>query len=379
MRRWFSVLAVLVVVFGLVVVKATQIRLLIGYGKAAEAAGPPPEVVGSAVARRESWEATLTAVGSVETEKGVTLANDAPGVVEKIRFESGDRVKAGAAIVELDASVERAQLASATARRELAATTLARTKKLVETGTLAGAQLDADQAAFDAAQADVAALKAQIEKKTVRAPFAGKLGIRAVNVGQYLPSGTAVTVLETTDAQFVDFTLPQQEVGRVGVGAAVRLTITGIPGTLDGSIAAIDPTADPVSRAVDVRATVEDPSRKLRPGMFANVSVVLPGKREVISIPQTAIVHAPYGDSVFVIEEKPGPAAGRDGELVRIARQQFVRTGPARGDFVAIEEGVTEGQLVVSAGAFKLKNGVRVEVDDSVSPEPQVAPKPQNR
>ncbi|MBK7399449.1 MAG: efflux RND transporter periplasmic adaptor subunit [Myxococcales bacterium] len=375
LRVFLPLIAVLALVAGLAAVKAKQIGMLIKAGKAAEAAGPPPEVVNTGLAKQDTWALTLTAVGSVEAVKGVTLSNDAPGIITAIRFESGAEVKAGEVLVELDSSVERAQLGSVLARRELAKTNLERNKALVDKGALPAAQLDGDEATLKSANADAAALQAQIARKTVRAPFAGKLGIRAVNLGQYLNPGTPLTMLESKDALYVDFTLPQQKLGQLALGTKVEFHAVGVEGTLAGAIAAIDTNVDPVSRSVRIRATVEDKAQKLRPGMFLEVLVILDKQQQVVAVPATAIVHATYGNSVFVVEDK---GTGADGKPLKIARQQFVRTGAARGDFVSIEDGLKAGETVVVAGAFKLRNGASIVVNDTVKFDPQLAPKPEN-
>ncbi len=375
LRVFLPLIAVLALVAGLAAVKAKQIGMLIKAGKAAEAAGPPPEVVNTGLAKQDTWALTLTAVGSVEAVKGVTLSNDAPGIITAIRFESGAEVKAGEVLVELDSSVERAQLGSVLARRELAKTNLERNKALVDKGALPAAQLDGDEATLKSANADAAALQAQIARKTVRAPFAGKLGIRAVNLGQYLNPGTPLTMLESKDALYVDFTLPQQKLGQLALGTKVEFHAVGVEGTLPGAIAAIDTNVDPVSRSVRIRATVEDKAQKLRPGMFLEVLVILDKQQQVVAVPATAIVHATYGNSVFVVEDK---GTGADGKPLKIARQQFVRTGAARGDFVSIEDGLKAGETVVVAGAFKLRNGASIVVNDTVKFDPQLAPKPEN-
>jgi len=375
LRVFLPLLGVLAVVAGLAAVKAKQIGMLIKAGKAAEAAGPPPEVVNTGVAKQDTWALTLSAVGSVEAVKGVTLSNDAPGVITAIRFESGAEVKAGEILVELDSSVERAQLGSVLARRELAKTSLERNKALVDKGALPAAQLDTDEATLKSANADAAALQAQISRKTVRAPFAGKLGIRAVNLGQYLNPGTPITMLESKDALYVDFTLPQQKLELLALGTKVEFRAVGLSGVLSGAVAAIDTNVDPVSRSVRLRATVDDKAQKLRPGMFLEVLVILDKQQQVVAVPATAVVHATYGNSVFVVEDK-GP--GADGKPQKVARQQFVRTGVARGDFVAIEDGLKAGETVVVAGAFKLRNGASIVVNDSVKFDPQLAPQPEN-
>ncbi|HEY8946096.1 MAG TPA: efflux RND transporter periplasmic adaptor subunit, partial [Polyangiaceae bacterium] len=309
--------------------------------------------------------------------RGVELSNDAAGIVSKIAFESGQSVRQGQILVELNSDVERAQLTSLRAKVKLAQVSLERSKKLAGSGAVTQSQLDEDQSTFDSLVAEEAALKAQIERKIVRAPFAGRLGIRAVNKGQYLPPGTTVTVLETTESSYVDFTLPQQELSKIKEGMRVRLLSEqkGAP-PVEGTISAIDPSVDAVTRAVKVRATVPNETG-LRSGMFANVQIILPEKRTVVAVPQTAIVHATYGDSVFRVETRKEP--GPDGKPVKVARQQFVRIGGERGDFVAIEQGVKAGEEIVAAGAFKLRNGSTVVVNNGVKLDPQLAPRVDNR
>jgi membrane fusion protein (multidrug efflux system) len=254
----------------------------------------------------------------------------------------------------------------------------------VRTGAATQSQLDADTSALRTASKEVDSLQAQIDKKTISAPFAGRLGIRAVNLGQYLNPGTTVTVLETDEAVHVDFTLPQQRLPEVRTGLPVRIVLEAEAGPpVDGVVAALDPTIEPTTRAIKVRADVPNLDDRLRPGMFVNVSVVLPDASKLVTVPATSVVHAPFGDSVFVIEDKkpdaPGMRTTPDGKTVQVARQQFVRSGPARGDFVAILEGVKAGEQVVTAGAFKLRNGAPVVIDAAKQPTPEMAPHPENR
>jgi membrane fusion protein, multidrug efflux system len=371
----------LALVVALAAVKFLQISSLMAMGEDMAAAGPPPEAVGSAVAEKGTWETTVSAVGSVAGVKSVAISNDAPGRVVRIHFESGDVVKEGRVLVELDSSVERAQLASAGSRRSLALTNARRMRALVDKGVVSRADLDAQEAELQMASADQAALSAIIDRKVVRAPFDGKVGIRDVNVGQYLNPGTPLTTLEAVGAVYVDFSLPQRELGRVAVDMQVRLTLPGAP-PLEGVISAVAPTVDGSTRSLQLRASVANPDGKLRPGMFAHVTVVMPVKSDVVAVPVTAIVHASYGDSVFVLEDKaagtPGASQTPDGKTVMTARQQFVRLGEARGDFVAIAEGIEAGQVVVSAGAFKLRNGAPVVVDNTVQTKPELDPRPEN-
>ncbi len=373
MKYFLPILVVLVVVGALAAVKADQISMLMDAGKAAKQAGPPPETVASTKVRRDHWESTLDSVGSVEAGKGVTVSNDASGIVTSIRFESGDKVKAGKVLVELDTSVERAQLASAEVRLGLAQTTLKRTRALVQEGVGTGAELDSAEASVKSASAEANALRAQIARKVVRAPFSGELGIRTVNVGQYLSPGSPVTTLQSDKEQYVDFSLPQQYLERLRVGLPVKIRVKAGDIDLDGVIAAVDPAVNQVTRNVTVRASTTDPKQNLRPGMFVNVTVLLEDTRDVILVPTTSVVYAPYGDSVFLIEEDAKSSSGK------IARQQFVKLGETRGDFVEVDKGLKGDELIVSAGAFKLHNNAPVTVNNKVKIEPKQHPHPPNR
>jgi len=377
------VLGLVAVVAALAGIKAAQISMLIGMGKQAQKSGPPPEAVATFVAERQTWEAMISAVGSVTAAKGVAVSNEVPGIVSRILFDSGATVKEGQILVELDTSVERAQLASARARQDLAQETGTRSHALLASGSISKAQVDADEAQLKTATTDSSALAAQIARKTVRAPFAGRLGIRLVNRGQYLNSGTPVAMLDAIDKQYVDFTLPQQRLADVQLGMPVRLTIEGAEGAAhEGTVAAIEPAVDSTTRTIKLRASVPNLDERLAPGMFANVSVVLPQKASFVVLPATAVIHASYGDSVFVVEDEKDDAGtaveGPDGKPAKVARQQFVRVGDARGDFTAILDGVAEGQVVVMGGAFKLRNGSNVVVNNDVKLTPQLAPHPEN-
>lgn len=373
MRYLLPILAILALVGGLAAIKADQIGLIVSTGKAAKKRGPPPETVASTRAKKATWGTSLTAIGTVEAGKGVTISNDSPGIVRTIRFESGDEVKAGAVLIELDTSVERAQLASATARLGLAETTLNRTRALAREKVATTAELESAEATLKTSGAEVSALRAQIARKVVLAPFAGRLGIRLVNVGQYLSPGSAITTLQSGKQEYVDFTLPQQFLDELRLGLPVKLSDKNSRVELEGLLAAIDPEVDERTRSVTLRASTSDPKKQLRPGMFVNVAVELDKKREVVMVPATAVVHAPYGDSVFTIESEQKGGHGK------VARQQFVRLGETRGDFVEVEKGLTGSELVVSAGAFKLRNGARVTINNDVKPSPQLEPRPPNR
>ena len=388
-RRYIiAALGLLAIVALLAGLKAAQIARMIAFGKKAQLAGPPPETVSTVMAQQQSWEAMLSAVGSVTAARGVSISNEVAGTVWRIHFESGASVRQGDVLVELDSRVEQAQLASAREKRDLAATTVGRTRALVATGSISQAQSDTDESQVRAADADVNALAAQIDRKIVRAPFAGKLGIRLVNIGQYLAPGTAITVLESTDATYVDFSLPQQELTRVSVGMPVRIALDAgdagaAPPPAEGSLFAVDPAIDPVTRNIKLRATVPAKNDWLRPGMFVAVSVIEPKQSNVVALPATAVVHASFGDSVFVVEDqkdKEGNVVqGQDGKPRKIGRQQFVRLGPTRGDFIAIADGVKVGDEVVVGGAFKLRNGAAITVNNEIDLHPELSPHPPNR
>jgi membrane fusion protein (multidrug efflux system) len=373
-RYVLTALGILLIVGLLVGIKGAQIAKLIGFGKQMEASGPPPEAVSTAIAQEQEWEELISSVGSVTTARGVALSTDVAGVVTAIRFESGASVKQGQVLVELDSAVERAQLQSAIARRSLAETNAARSRQLVKTGSIAPATLDSDESALRQATTDAEAITAQIARKTIRAPFAGKVGTRLVNLGQFLNPGTPVAQIEGAETAHVDFTLPQQRLADVQVGMTARVTLdaekdAGATVTEDAKITTVDPVLDNTTRTVRIRADVSDEKASvLRPGMFVKVDVVLPKKQKYTVVPATAIIHATYGDSVFVVEEH------------KKARQQFVRLGESRGDFVAILDGVKPNQEIVTAGAFKLRNNWPIAIDNSKKPlAPSLTPTPENK
>jgi membrane fusion protein (multidrug efflux system) len=373
MRTLIVILALLVVVGGLGAVKYKQIASLLSANHAMQKAGPPPEAVGSFVSKKDTWQESLDAVGSIAPAKGVTLSNDAPGMVSAIHFESGAVVHQGQVLLELDSNVERSQLASVEARKELAQVNATRTRALVASEAIARSQQDTDDSVVKTSRSDLDVLQAQIARKVVRAPFSGRLGIRQVNLGQYLNPGTAIATLESTTTVFVDFTLPQQRLKEIALGMPVRVTIEGEGvRAADGAISAVDPSIDAVTRSIKLRASIPNGDEKLLPGMFAKVSVLLPGTHDVVIVPVSALVHASYGDSVFVVEE------GKDGPG-KVGRQQFVKVSETRGDFVAIGQGLAAGQEVVTAGAFKLRNGAPIAIDNTVQARPDIAPRPENR
>jgi len=379
-RYVVAILGLLLVVGTLVGIKTAQISSLIQAGEAFAKAGPPPETVSTDVSRDLSWEGSLSAVGSIAAVRGVAVSNEAPGVVKKIHFESGAMAKPGQVLVELDTGVERAQLTTAQARLKLATQTLTRTRSLHTSGGVSQSQLDNDESQVAAASADVEGLKAQIERKIVRAAFAGKLGIREVNLGQYLSPGTTLTTLESLDSVYVDFTLPQQALQSLQSGQRVRIDVEaerqGADGLVtEGVITAIDASLNAATRSIKVRASVSNTDQKLRSGMYANVSVIMPKGANIVAVPSMAVLHAPYGDSIFLLE----PANEKDGKGVRTVRQQFVKLGEERGDYVAVLDGVKANQELVVSGAFKLRNGAKIVINNKTKPDPQVSPTPENR
>ena len=334
---------------------------------------PPPETVTAYEVHMESWESLLTSVGSLEAVQGVMVTAELTGKVVNIAFEPGAKVRAGDLLLQQDISSETAQLRSAEAEVALAKITLERTRKLLTEKTVSQSQYDNADAQYKQAAAQVDNIRAAISKKTIRAPFAGRLGIRLVNLGQILNEGEAIVSLQSLDPIFVNFSLPQQQLAQVQPGFTVRVTTDALPDKIiEGKITAINPAVDAATRNIRVQATVENPRERLRPGMFVNVAVVLPAQDKVLAIPATAVLYATYSDSVFVIEEKKSENNSPPGKIVR---QQFVRLGEKRGDFIAVSSGLKENETIVSTGVFKLRNGQAVVVDNTLVPEFKLMPK----
>ena len=372
-RRRIRLLAVLALV-GLVAVlagiKVWQIATMIKAGKAFV---PPPESVTSAQAQTANWPAASAAVGTLIAVHGVTLSSEVTGTVREILFDSGDAAKKGAVLVRMDTSVEQAQLASARADEDLAKITLARARKLRETGANAPSDLDAAAARATQTTATVANLEATIAKKTIRAPFDGRIAIRQVELGQVLSPGTVVASLQSVTPIYVEFSLPQQALANLKVGQRVRIQLDIFPGaSWEGKVTVINPEVDVATRNVRLRATLNNPDGRLTPGMFASVEVLSDVQQQVTVIPATSVIYAPYGDSVFIVEAAKDPA----GKPSTVAHQKFVRVGERRGDFIAIVSGLSPGETVVSSGAFKLRNGMSVVVRNDLAPGAEVAPKP---
>jgi len=336
---------------------------------------PPPEAVTTVIAQKEEWQGSLGAIGTVAAVNGVMVSADLPGVVQKIAFGSGDRVQAGQLLVQLDTRQEQAQLAAATAKLELARMNLDRIRGLREQGINSQTEYDTSVAEQKQAEGVVGEIGATIERKTIHAPFSGVLGIRQVNLGQYLKSGDPIVQLQSHDPIYVNFDVPQQELARVRVGGPVSVTAEGPPLIeLTGRITAIDSVVDESTRNVRVQATFENRQGKIRPGMFVTARALLEAKEPVIALPASAISYAPFGDSVFVVEDVKGP----NGQSYRGVRQQFIKIGSARGDQVAVLSGIAAGAEVVTSGVFKLRNGAAVAVNNATQPSNNPAPKPED-
>lgn len=367
-------LCVLVVAALLGGIKALQIGKMIDQGKAF---APPPETVTASPVLAQSWETELAAVGSLTAVQGVTLAAEAPGKVVAIAFEAGRSVRAGDLLLRQDTSTEEALLPGAAAAVVLAAANLERARSLLAERAVAQVEYDTALANHSLALAEVDRLRAAIGKKTVLAPFAGQLGIRLVNLGQMLKEGDAIVSLQALDPIFIDFSLPQQALSQLRPGIAVRITTDAWPGmAFSGKLTAINAEVDAATRNIRLQATAANPDGKLRPGMFVSVGVVLPERVDVLAIPSSAVLHAPYGDSVYVIEAASADGQGATGD--KILRQQFVRLGAKRGDYVVVTSGLQGGETVVSTGAFKLRSGQAVIIDNTLEPNFSLEPRPDN-
>ena len=365
-----AVFIVLLVAGGLAGVKALQVKKL---GAMAGSFAPPPESVSTVAVREVEWQGTLTAIGSVTADQGVSVTTEIPGTVREISFESGAVVAKGDLLVRLDTSSEAAQLRALEAQVEWSRVTLQRQRTLRDQNMVSQSDLDSADAAMKQNQANADAVRTTIEKKTIRAPFAGRLGIRQVNLGQYLDAGKPIVSLQSLAPIHADFSLTQQELARLSTGMKVRLHVDAYPDhKFEGTLTAITPDLDQATRSVGLQATLDNHDQLLHPGMFAQVEVLLPEKKNVMVIPITSVLSSPYGDSVYVIESNTG-GNGATGTTVK---QQFVRIGPARGDFLSVESGLKPGDRIVSSGLFKLRNGMAVVENNSIAPKSADAPRP---
>jgi membrane fusion protein, multidrug efflux system len=373
LKRMLLMLAVLAVVLGgLGFVKFRQIQAAVAQGASFQ---PPPTAVTTIVAQRETWPSTLEVIGTVAAIQGVTVSADLPGTVDKIRFESGEWVHEGDVLVELDTRQEQAQLAEVEAQRDLAHINYGRTQQLVKEGVIARTEYDNVTAQQKVTEGQVGEIHATIARKTIRAPFSGILGIRQVNLGQYLAAGQAIVSLQSLNPIYVNIGVPQQTTTQLGIGRSLRITSDDLPGvTFTGRITALDSVVNESTRNIMVQATLANPQNKLRPGMFVQVALGLGGSAQVIAVPASAINYAPYGDSVFVVTD----LRDEKGRTYRGVRQQVVKLGGARGDQVGVVSGINSGDEVVTSGVFKLRNGAAVQIDNKVQPDNNPRPKPED-
>jgi membrane fusion protein (multidrug efflux system) len=371
-KRLLATLAIMLAILaGLSFVKFKQIQTAIAQGAAFQ---PPPEAVTTIVALQEEWPATLNAIGTLAPVQGVTVSADLPGIVERVQFESGQAVRAGQVLAVLDTRQEQAQLAAIEAQRELARLTFDRVQGLLNEKVISRAEFDRATADYRQNDAKVGEVQAVVQRKTIRAPFSGILGIRQVNVGQYLTGGAALVTLQSLNPIYVNFGVPQQSVGQIPVGRVVHIRANDGATAWTGRVSAIDSLVDETTRNITVQATLANPDGKLRPGMFVQTEVTLGPSQKVLALPASAISYAPFGDSVFVVAEMKDDA----GRAYRGVRQQFVKLGPSRGDQIAVLSGIKPGDEVVTSGVFKLRNGAAIQINNQVRPANSPAPTPKN-
>ena len=336
---------------------------------------PPPAAVTTIVAKQETWPSTLSVVGTTAPVHGVTVSADLPGTVDTITFDSGKFVHEGDVLVQLDTRQERAQLAAMEAQRDLAKINYDRMRQLVNGGVISRMDYDKSTAEQRQTEANVGEIKATIQRKTIRAPFSGILGIRQVNLGQYMSAGTAIVSLQALNPIYANFNVPQQVMSQMRPGQNVKISTDGASGhEYSGRVNALESTVDESTRNVQVQATLANPENKLRPGMFVQVEVGVGAQRSLFPLPASAINYAPFGDSVYIVTDLKGP----DGKTYRGVRQQFVKIAGARGDQVGIVSGLSQGDEVVTSGAFKLRNGAAVAVNNKIQPGNNPSPKPED-
>lgn len=371
MKKRMAVMLVVVVAFIAVIggFKFFQIKKAMS-----QSYQPPPEAVTTVVAKPESWTGTLSAIGSVSAVNGVTVSADLPGIVQQILFESGNSVSAGSVLVRLDTRQEQAQLASAEAQRDLTRLAYRRNQDLAKEGIVPQASFDQASAEFKSAEANIKAIQASIERKTIRAPFSGVLGIRQVNLGQYVAGGAPIVSLEAIRPSYVNFSVPQQEIATLTEGRPIEAVSDALGKPEVGKISSVDSLVDEATRNVHVQAIFPNQSGKLHAGMYVDVKLAHGGASSVVMVPSSAIVYAPFGDSVYVVGDMKDPK----GKTYRGVQQHFVKLGGSRGDQVAITSGLNPGDEVVTSGAFKLRPGAAVIVNNSVQPANSSAPKPEN-
>jgi membrane fusion protein (multidrug efflux system) len=374
-KRMVIMLAAVAVVFGGIfgfqVFKAAMIKKFIS------AMGSPPQTVSAVKAGYSEWQSKVEAIGSLRAVLGADLSLEVAGVVDTITFNSGDEVAQGKQLLKLRAGDDAAKLESLQAMAELSEITYERDQKQFKMQAVSQATVDTDSANLKNAKAQVVQQQAILDKKILRAPFDGQLGVRVVDLGQYLSAGSVIVTLQALDPIFVDFFVPQQSVDQVRLGQTVTVKVDAFRDkTFTGEISALNPKVDTGSRNVQVRAVLQNPEHKLLPGMYATVDIAIGAPQNYITLPQTAISYNPYGDTVYVVDNKGTDANGKP-QLV--ARQTFITAGATRGDQVAVLKGVGEGDTVVTAGQIKLHNGSAILINNSITPTADAAPVPINR
>jgi membrane fusion protein, multidrug efflux system len=366
---WKAIAGLVILIILLVGLKAMQIAKMTGSPMVM-----PPTTVSSVVVKEEDWAPKLSAVGSVSAVQGAVVSTELGGVVSKIAFENGSTAKKGDLLMQLDTSAEEAQLHSAEADLALARADVERSRDLATRKVISRADSDSAESKFNRLNAVVDQMRSNIRKKTVVAPFDGQLGIRQVNVGQSIDARLPVVQLTALDPVFVDFSLPEQYLSQLSNGLDVNVRVDALPDhDFKGKLTAVNSMVDSVTRNVTAQATLQNPEHTLRPGMFAKVDVLLPQKSKTLVIPGSAVSYAPFGDSVYVIEKKKDEKTGKESQILR---QQFVRVGEARGDFVAVTQGLKPSETIVSTGVFKLRNGMNVTINNDLAPKPQERPNP---
>lgn len=363
-----AVLGIPLVVGTLVGIKASQFGFLAAMG--ADYKAPPVKVTFAPLAAQQ-WEASLQSVGTLEAVDGITVTAELQGKIEQIRFTPGAHANAGDLLVQQDISSEQAQLKAAEAAAQLANSSLERARRIIRQNGVSVSDLETAEAQAKQAAAQVEQVQAMVAKKSLRAPFSGRLGVRQVSVGQDLQAGNPVVILQKLDPILVNFFIPQRQLSQLKTGLPVRITIKDLDQLeVKGEISAINPQIDPDTRNVKVQARLENDDERLLPGMFVDVDVILPQPRKVLAVPATSLLYAPFGNSLFVIQE--------DDKGQKVVRQQIVKTGETRGDFIEILHGLKGDETIVTTGAFKLMNGQAVEPDNSQSPEFSLQPRPDN-
>jgi membrane fusion protein (multidrug efflux system) len=370
-KRFILMLVIMAALLGgLGFVKYRQVEAAMAMGASF---APPPTAVSTVVAKRETWPTTLEVIGTAAAIQGITLSADLPGTVDKIHFESGQSVKEGEILVDLDTRQEHAQLASMEAQRDLAKIQYGRSEQLMKAGVISKSDYDTAASQQKATEAQVADIRAAIARKTIHAPFSGILGLRQISLGQYLASGQAIVSLQSLSPIYVNFGVPQQDTPKIFIGHSVQVTSENLPGVgFSGKITALDSVVNEQTRNIQVQATLQNPAGKLRPGMFVQVAMPLGAPRDIIPLPASAINYAPYGDSVYVVSDMKD----QKGNSYKGVKQQVVKIEGSRGDQVAITSGINPGDEIVSAGVFRLRNAAPVVVNNSVQPGNNPNPKP---